>query len=454
MVSVNIVPRLIARVTCLIDLGLGYLSLNRSAPTLSGGEAQRLKMARQLGSSLSGMMYILDEPTAGLHSRDVASLCKYLHALKQGGNTLVVVEHDAAVVKEADWVIELGPGAGSNGGHLVFQGTVEQLKAAHTPTAHYLSNHPSSHRERRAPSEFLTLTRVSMHNVHNLSVSIPLHVLVGVAGVAGSGKSTLVTQILPKYHNVNIINQKGIMGSIRGNPVTYTNCFTHIRNAFARATGEKAGMFSFNSSGGCPNCKGTGTVAVEMSFLDKINLVCKECEGRRFTPSVLEYTLHGKNIHEVLCMTAADAVEFFRSNGAKKYNSIIRILSDMVRAGIGYITLGQPLTTLSGGESQRLKLSCALRVKAQEVLVLDEVSVGLHMKDVSVLLSLLHSLVDCGHSVIIIEHNPTVLAACDYLIEMGPEGGHGGGKVVAEGTPEHCAALDTPSAGYIREALE
>eukprot|EP00768_Dysnectes_brevis_P005124 gnl/Dysnectes_brevis/3696_a4726_453.p1 GENE.gnl/Dysnectes_brevis/3696_a4726_453~~gnl/Dysnectes_brevis/3696_a4726_453.p1 ORF type:complete len:867 (+),score=208.51 gnl/Dysnectes_brevis/3696_a4726_453:1462-4062(+) len=451
--AVTMLPRLQARVDCLCKLGLGYLSLNRSAPTLSGGEAQRVKLARQLGSSLCGRLFILDEPSIGAHPRDIASLGRLLGELRDGGNTLLMVEHDPALIKLADWVTELGPKAGSSGGNLIFQGTIPQLVTTDTPTGRALSvpvRSPS--RVRRAPTGWLNVDNVSKHNIVNLTTRIPLGVLGGIAGVAGSGKSTLMTAVLPQLYpkRLKVVDQGGICGTSRGNPATYTDIFTPIRKAFAKASGKAQGIFSFNSSGACSTCKGLGQIAVEMSFIGTVKQRCRDCEGRRFKPEVLEHKLNGKNIHEVLQMTASDARRWFGPLGQRRVTSI---LGDMCKAGLGYLTLGQPLNTLSGGEAQRLKLSCALRAKKGAVMLLDEPTTGLHVQDVEKLLALLHALVDAGNTVLVIEHNTEVLASCDWLLEMGPDGGAAGGRVVAQGTPEEVAVGEGATAVYLRETM-
>ncbi|WP_030432109.1 ATP-binding cassette domain-containing protein [Allokutzneria albata] len=417
----------------LVEIGLGYLSLDRESGTLSGGEAQRVKMVRHLGSSLSDVTYVFDEPTVGLHPHDVQRMNNLLLLLRDKGNTVLVVEHKPEVVEIADHVVDLGPGAGVNGGHICYTGDVAGLRASGTLTGRHL-DHRARLRERvRAPRGQLPITGASLHNLKNVSVDIPLGVLTVVTGVAGSGKSSLIHGSLSGREDVVVVDQSAIRGSRRSNPATYTGLLDPIRTAFARANGVKAALFSANSEGACPNCKGIGLVYTDLAMMAGVATVCEKCEGRRFTPEVLEHKLHGKDISEVLAMRVAEAREFFTAKAPRA------ILDRLVDVGLGYLGLGQPLTTLSGGERQRLKLAIRMAEKATTY-VLDEPTTGLHLADVDQLLGLLDQLVDDGNTVVVIEHHQAVMAHADWIIDLGPGAGQDGGQVVFTGTPADLVA--------------
>ena len=412
-----------------VEIGLGYLSLDRSSGTLSGGEAQRTKMVRNLGSALTDVTYVFDEPTAGLHAHDVQQMNALLRRLRDKGNTVLVVEHDDEVVRVADHVVDMGPGAGPHGGNVVFQGTVEGLIASGPTTGRHLGVRQQLKAVPRTPRGAIPIRDARLHNLRDVSVDVPTGVLVGVTGVAGSGKSSLIHGCLPRENpSVTVIDQSPIKGSRRSNPATYTGILDPIRKAFATATGAKAALFSANSEGACPACNGLGMVYTELGFMAEVASVCEECEGRRFTDDVLELRLRGRNIVEVLAMAVEEAREFFTEKP-------VRVMLDrLVNVGLGYMSLGQELDTLSGGERQRLRLAIEM-ASDTEVYVLDEPTTGLHMADVDNLVGLLDRLVDAGKTVIVIEHNLDVIARADWVIDLGPGGGHDGGRVIFEGTP-------------------
>ncbi|MDH2425958.1 excinuclease ABC subunit UvrA [Sphaerisporangium sp. TRM90804] len=412
----------------LVEIGLGYLSLDRESGTLSGGEAQRVKMVRHLGSSLTDVTYVFDEPTVGLHPHDIQRMNDLLLRLRDKGNTVLVVEHKPEVIEIADHVVDLGPGAGTAGGRVCYAGEVAGLRASGTLTGRHL-DHRARLRERvRRPAGHLPITGASLHNLKDVSVDIPLGVLTVVTGVAGSGKSSLIHGSLPGREGVTVVDQSAIRGSRRSNPATYTGLLDAVRTAFAKANGVKAALFSANSEGACPNCKGIGLVYTDLVMMAGVASVCEQCEGKRFTPEVLTYKLRGKDISEVLAMSVAEARDFFTAGQAR---AVLNRLSDV---GLGYLSLGQPLTTLSGGERQRLKLAINMAEKAS-VYVLDEPTTGLHLADVDQLLALLDRLVDDGNTVIVIEHHQAVMAHADWIIDLGPGAGHDGGRVVFTGTP-------------------
>ena len=432
----------------LVRMGIGYVSLNQAVATLSGGESQRIKMARQLGCDLVGLVYVLDEPSIGLHQRDIAHLLDVLKDLRDKGNSVVVVEHDPAVIERADHIIDLGPGAGRLGGELTFEGSVDGLRRSDTVTGRCLKRAKEQRPARRRPSGRITIKDASLHNLKNVTVDIPTGVLVCVTGVAGSGKSTLIHDVLVRDHpEAVVVDQSAVGGSIRSNPATYTEVFGLIRKEFARATGRPAGLFSFNSAGACPECKGHGRIEVEMHFLDAVSIVCDKCEGRRYVAKVLELKLRGKNIAEVLDMTAAEAFEFFPEAEIRRR---IRILLDV---GLEYLQLGQPLSSLSGGESQRIKLAAELTKKGA-LYIMDEPTVGLHRADIEKLLRIIDRLVEAGNTVIVIEHNLDVIRCADWVIDLGPEGGRRGGWIIAQGTPEEIArSAESFTGRYLKAVL-
>jgi excinuclease UvrABC ATPase subunit len=442
-----------------VEIGLGYLSLDRPSGTLSGGEAQRTKMVSHLGSSLTDVSYVFDEPTIGLHPHDIQRMNELLLRLRDNGNTVLVVEHKPETIAIADLVIDLGPGAGAAGGEVVFRGTVDGLRAGGTLTGRHLNDRASLKPSVRKPSGTIKVRGARTHNLKNVNVDVPLGVLVVVTGVAGSGKSSLIHGSVSSRDGVVSVDQTAIRGSRRSNPATYTGLLDPIRTAFAKANGVKPALFSANSEGACPTCNGAGVIYTDLAMMAGVTTVCEECEGRRFQASVLEYTLGGKNIAEVLDLSVRDAVGFF-GTGKSKTPAAHAILERMAGVGLGYLRLGQPLTTLSGGERQRLKLATHMGEEGG-VYVLDELTTGLHLADIEQLLGLLDRLVDSGKSVIVIEHHLAVMAHADWIIDLGPGAGHDGGRIVFEGTPadlvaakstltgEHLAgSLRSPSASF------
>ncbi|MES9521086.1 ATP-binding cassette domain-containing protein [Streptomyces capoamus] len=421
-----------------VEIGLGYLSLDRPAGTLSGGEAQRVKMIRHLGSSLTDVTYVFDEPTAGLHPHDIQRMNGLLLRLRDKGNTVLVVEHKPEVIAIADHVVDLGPGAGTAGGTLCFEGTVEGLRAGGTLTGRHLDDRAALKESVRKPTGALEIRDARAHNLQGVDVDIPLGVLVVVTGVAGSGKSSLVHGSVPAGEGVVSVDQAPIRGSRRSNPATYTGLLDPIRKAFAKANGVKPALFSANSEGACPTCNGAGVIYTDLAMMAGVATTCEDCEGRRFDSSVLEYRLGGRDISEVLAMPVSEAEEFF-GDGEARTPAAHRILRNLADVGLGYLTLGQPLTTLSGGERQRLKLATHMADKGG-VYVLDEPTTGLHLADVEQLLGLLDGLVDSGKSVIVVEHHQAVMAHADWIIDLGPGAGHDGGRVVFEGTPAELVA--------------
>ncbi len=420
-----------------VEIGLGYLSLDRPSGTLSGGEAQRVKMIRHLGSSLTDVTYVFDEPTAGLHPHDVQRMNDLLLRLRDKGNTVLVVEHEPETIAIADHVVDLGPGAGAAGGTVCFEGTVEGLRASGTLTGRHLDDRAALKETVRRPTDTLAIRGATAHNLRGIDVDIPLGVLVVVTGVAGSGKSSLM-QSIPAGAGVVSIDQGAIRGSRRSNPATYTGLLDPIRNAFAKVNGVKPALFSANSEGACPNCNGAGVIYTDLAMMAGVATICEECEGKRFQASVLDYHLCGRDISEVLAMSVTEAEAFFGAGEARTpaAHAILRRLADV---GLGYLSIGQPLTTLSGGERQRLKLATRMAEKGG-VYVLDEPTTGLHLADVEQLLELLDRLVDSGKSVIVIEHHQGVMAHADWIIDLGPGAGHDGGRIVFEGTPADLVA--------------
>jgi len=416
-----------------VDIGLGYLSLSRPSGTLSGGEAQRTKMIRHLGSSLTDITYVFDEPTVGLHPHDIQRMNELLLSLRDKGNTVLVIEHKPEVIEIADHVIDLGPGAGRGGGEVTYAGDVAGLRTSDTLTGRHLDHRARLKPSTRSPRGSLAIRGASQHNLCDVDVDVPLGILVVVTGVAGSGKSSLIHGNLPAFDDVVMVDQSAIRGSRRSNPATYTGLLDTIRSAFAKANGVKPSLFSANSEGACPECKGLGVTFTDLSFNSTVESVCEVCCGTGFTDEVLEYRLDGRNIHEVLSMPASEAHEFLASGPAHT------TLSRMIDVGLGYITLGQALNTLSGGERQRLKLAISMAKKGA-VYVLDEPTTGLHLADVDNLLAMLDRLVDAGNSVIVIEHHQAVMAHADWIIDLGPGAGHDGGRIVFEGTPTDLVA--------------
>ncbi|MBQ1442903.1 MAG: excinuclease ABC subunit UvrA [Renibacterium sp.] len=421
-----------------VEIGLGYLSLDRSSGTLSGGEAQRVKMIRHLGSSLTDVTYVFDEPTIGLHPHDIQRMNELLLRLRDKGNTVLVVEHKPEAIAIADHVVDLGPGAGTAGGEVVFQGSLAGLEASGTLTGRHLGDRAALKTKLRKAAGRLEIRGASDNNLAKVDVDIPLGVLAVVTGVAGSGKSSLIHGSVSGRDGVVTIDQGAIKGSRRSNPATYTSMLEPIRKAFAKANGVKPALFSANSEGACPNCNGAGVVYMDLTIMAGVATTCEVCEGKRFQASVLEYRFGGKDISEVLSMPVDQAVEFF-GGGEAKIPAVHAILNRLADVGLGYVTLGQPLTTLSGGERQRLKLATHMGEKGG-ILVLDEPTTGLHLADVEQLLGLLDRLVDSGKSVIVIEHHQAVMAHADWIIDLGPGAGHDGGKVIFEGTPAELIA--------------
>ena len=428
-----------------VEIGLGYLSLDRSSGTLSGGEAQRTKMIRHLGSSLTDVTYVFDEPTIGLHPHDIQRMNDLLLQLRDKGNTVLVVEHKPEVIAIAEHVVDLGPGAGTEGGEVVFEGTVEGLRAGGTLTGRHLDDRASLKPSVRTPSGALEVRGARTHNLQDVDVDIPLGVLVVVTGVAGSGKSSLIYGSVSGRDGVVSVDQAAIKGSRRSNPATYTGLLDPIRKAFAKANGVKPALFSANSEGACPTCNGAGVIYTDLAMMAGVTSVCEDCEGKRFQASVLDYHLGGRDISEVLAMSVIDAEEFFGAGeaGTPAAHAILDRLADV---GLGYLSLGQPLTTLSGGERQRLKLATRMAEKGG-VYVLDEPTTGLHLADVEQLLCLLDRLVDSGKSVVIIEHHQAVMAHADWIIDLGPGAGHDGGRIVFEGTPADLVAARSTLTG-------
>ncbi|WP_329059871.1 excinuclease ABC subunit UvrA [Amycolatopsis sp. NBC_01480] len=420
------------------EIGLGYLSLDRPAGTLSGGEAQRTKMIRHLGSSLTDVTYVFDEPTIGLHPHDIERMNALLLQLRDKGNTVLVVEHKPEAIAIADHVVDLGPGAGAGGGEVVFEGTVEGLRASGTRTGRHLDDRASLKPSVRKPTGALEVRGADTHNLQKVDVDLPLGVLTVITGVAGSGKSSLIHGSVSQGDGVVAVDQTPIRGSRRSNPATYTGLLEPIRKAFAKANGVKPALFSANSEGACPACNGAGVIYTDLAMMAGVATPCEVCEGKRFMAEVLEYTFGGKDISQVLAMPVAEAVEFF-AEGEAKIPAAHKILTHLADVGLGYLSLGQPLTTLSGGERQRLKLATHMTDKAG-VYILDEPTTGLHLADVEQLLALLDRLVDAGKSVLVIEHHQAVMAHADWIIDLGPGAGHDGGRIVFEGTPAELVA--------------
>ena len=428
-VAVKVASRLSERVQHLVDIGLGYLSLSRETNTLSGGESQRVKMIRHLGNSLTEMLYILDEPTVGLHARDVVRMNSLLKQLRDKGNTVLVVEHDPDVIAIADHIVDMGPKAGTHGGEVVFEGSYSDLKHAKTLTGYFLKQHMPIKPQQRQPTGMMTIKNANLHNLKNVTVDIPTGILTVVTGVAGSGKSTLINDVfLVQHPDALVIDQSRVTANSRSAPATYTGIMDDIRQAFSKANKVHASLFSFNSAGSCPNCNGLGVVYTDLAFMEGIVSPCEICEGKRFRPEVLEYHLRGKTISDVLDMTAEEALAFFSE---KKVKNVLQAMNDV---GLGYLKLGQPLSTVSGGEGQRLKLATELH-KQGSVYVMDEPTTGLHLSDIGMLMAIIDQLVDAGNTVILIEHHLDVIRQADWIIDLGPEGGSAGGQVLFNGPP-------------------
>lgn len=428
-VAAPVIKSLLDRLQHLVDIGLDYLTLDRETDTLSGGESQRVKMVKHLSGSLVDVTYIFDEPSVGLHPRDVHRLNELLQKLRNKGNTVIVVEHDPDVIKVADHIVDVGPYAGKRGGTIVYEGSFSGLLESGTLTGTHMKRPLQLKHDCRQPSGKLLIKEATLHNLQNVSVDIPTGVLTVVTGVAGSGKSTLINEVFLSQHtDAIVIDQSAVGVSTRSNPATYTGIMDDVRKAFAKENKVNQGLFSFNSKGACDNCQGLGVLYTDLSFLDSVKLPCDVCEGRRFKDEVLEYKLGGKSIAEVLEMTVEQALEFFQ------LKEVVRKLQAMSDVGLNYITLGQPLSTLSGGECQRIKLASELHKKGS-IYVMDEPTTGLHMSDIGHLLEIMNRLVDAGNTVIVIEHNLDVISQADWIIDMGPDGGSKGGQVVYEGIP-------------------
>jgi excinuclease UvrABC ATPase subunit len=427
------------------EIGLGYLSLDRPSGTLSGGEAQRTKMIRHLGSSLTDVTYVFDEPTIGMHPHDIERMNDLLLQLRDKGNTVLVVEHKPETIAIADHVVDLGPGAGTEGGTVCFEGTVDGLRESDTTTGRHLEDRATLKESVRSSSDTIEISRASTHNLQDVDVDIPLGVLCVVTGVAGAGKSSLIHGSVSGRDGVVVIDQSAIRGSRRSNPATYTGLLDPIRKAFAKANGVKPALFSANSEGACPTCNGTGVIYTDLGVMATVESICEDCEGKRFQASVLQYTLGGRNIAEVLAMSVSEAEEFF-DDGDAHTPAAHKILDRLADVGLGYLSLGQPLTTLSGGERQRLKLATQMADKG-DVYVLDEPTTGLHLADVEQLLGLLDRLVDSGRSVIVIAHHQAVMAHADWIIDLGPGAGNDGGRIVFEGTPADLVAARSTLTG-------
>jgi excinuclease UvrABC ATPase subunit len=428
-----------------VEIGLGYLSLDRTSGTLSGGEAQRTKMIRHLGSPLTDVTYVFDEPTIGLHPHDIQRMNALLLQLRDKGNTVLMVEHKPEAIAIGDHAVDLGPGAGTAGGEVVFEGTVEELRRSDTLTGRHLDYRARLKPSVRTSSGVLEVRGADTHNLRHVDVDIPLGVLVVVTGVAGSGKSSLIGGSVSGRDGVVSVDQAPIRGSRRSNPATYTGLLDPVRKAFAKANGVKAALFSANSEGACPTCNGAGVIYTDLGVMAGVATTCEECEGKRFQASVLEYRLGGRDISEVLAMPVSEAAEFFAA-GEARTPAACAALERLCDVGLGYLVVGQPLTTLSGGERQRLKLATRMAEKGG-VYVLDEPTAGLHLADVEQLLALLDRLVDSGKSVIVIEHHQAVMAHADWIIDLGPGAGRDGGRVVFEGTPADLVAASSTLTG-------
>lgn len=429
---------LTATLDSFVRIGLGYLSLDRPTSTLSGGESQRAKMIRHLGSPLTDVTYVFDEPTIGLHPHDIRQMNELLLELRDKGNTVLVVEHKPETIAIADHVVDLGPGAGADGGTICFEGTVDELRGSDTNTGRHLDDQFALKESFRTPTGRLEIRGATSHNLDNVDVDIPLGVLTVITGVAGSGKSSLVHGSLPDHEGIVSIDQSAIRGSPRSNPATYTGLLDSIRKTFAKVNGEKPALFSPNSDGACPTCKGAGVIYTDLGMMEGVTSTCDDCEGKRFQPVVLEFEVDGKNISDVFSMSVTEAREYF-ADGDARTPVAVKILERLADVGLGYVKIGQPLTTLSGGERQRLKLATRMGEKGG-IYILDEPTTGLHLADVERLLGMLDRLVDSGKSVIVVEHHQAVMAHADWIVDLGPGAGHDGGRIVFEGTPADLVA--------------
>lgn len=447
----TIVEALTASLTRMIDIGLSYLSMNRESSTLSGGEAQRLKLVRYMGSSLTGMTYIFDEPSTGMHPRDVHRMSRLLMSLRDKGNTVLEVEHDKDIIAIADEVIDVGPLSGKQGGQILFQGSYEQLLLSGTRTGNAMKQKVAMKKNPRIPVEFLPVRNANLHNLKNVSVDIPLNVLTVITGVAGSGKSTLIRDVFAREYEdrVVLVDQAPITATVRSTPATFLGFFDDIRKVMAGATGASSSLFTFNGAGACPVCGGRGSVVTELVYMDPVTTICESCEGKRYSEEALSYSYKGKNIMDILEMSVEDAIEFF---GDQK--KILNKLLAMKEVGLSYLSLGQPLSTLSGGERQRVKLAKDLDKKGN-IYILDEPTTGLHASDIQGIMQLLEELVKRGNTVLVIEHNLDVMKQADYIIDVGPDGGSSGGEIVFAGTPEEMVeSSNTITAQYLRKDNE
>lgn len=447
----TLVETLCASLTRMIDIGLSYLCMNRESASLSGGEAQRLKLVRYMGSSLTGLTYIFDEPSMGLHPRDVYRMSNLLQRMRDKGNTVLVVEHDKDVIRIADEIIDVGPKAGRQGGEILFQGSYEQLLTSGTLTGDAMKECIPIKENLRIPDGFLPVRNASLHNLKNVSVDIPLHVLCVVSGVAGSGKSTLIKDVFAKQYEASVIliDQSPVNATGRSTPATYLGFFNDIRTLMAKSCDTDAALFSYNSKGACPHCKGRGVIVTELVFMDPVTTVCEACQGKRYSDIALSYRYRGKNIHDIMEMPVETASEFFSDQP-----KIHRHLIAMEEVGLSYLSIGQPLSTLSGGERQRVKLAKHIRKKGS-IYVLDEPTTGLHASDIRKIMALLDEFVKRGNTVIVIEHNLDVMKQADYIIDIGPDGGSGGGEVVFQGTPQEMADhSETITAKYLRKSIQ
>lgn len=447
--AATVVEALVASLTRMIDIGLPYLSMNRESSTLSGGEAQRLKLVRYMGSSLTGMTYIFDEPSTGMHPRDVHRMVKLLRSLRDKGNTVLVVEHDKDIIRIADEVIDVGPLAGREGGQILFQGSYEALLLSGTRTGNAMKEEVPVKENPKEAKEFLPIRNANLHNLKNVSVDIPLHVLSVITGVAGSGKSTLIRDVFAKQYadRVVLVDQSPVTATGRSTPATFLGFFDEIRKVLAQENHQDASLFTFNGKGACPICNGRGNIVTELVFMDPVTTVCEECEGTRYSKEALKHSYHGKNVVEILNMSVEEAHGFFRDN-----TKISRQLEALMEVGLPYLSIGQPLSTLSGGERQRVKLAKDINGQGN-IYILDEPTTGLHASDIESIMKLLERLVEKGNTVIVIEHNTDVMKQADYIIDIGPDGGSMGGEVVFAGTPKDMLQnADTITAEYLRKA--